>query len=218
MPHIAQHLSVTRYGQDGRYSSLIALLRDTRGVTHRDEHGHYADEEEAEHSQSWIGAIGYLLILDQVGTCFSKAREWETSGIAIVRALRYWASEDVSAGEAQALYALRCSLVHAYSLWNPGYSVENPGEVIERQRHRFVLVADVTSPIVRLPPQSQRGKAGRSIADTGETLVNLRAVADLVESIVTERLPAALAQAVLAWDPEMSLERLTDYGFAIRSG
>jgi hypothetical protein len=205
---VAAHVDFAAYGAGGRYSSLVAAMRDARGATSRNERGRYRNQRESESSASWLGAIGYLSVLDQLGTCFARTGEWQASKVAIIRAIGYWAPE-VTSTEAHALYALRCSLVHAYSLWNDG-----GGE--PRQRHKFGLVVTPGADLVTLPPKAKRGGNLRSRDEMGDTIISLRQLGDMVETVVLERIPQDLADGRLAWFPGMTFTRLnTEFSFRI---
>jgi hypothetical protein len=65
---------------------------------------------------SWIGAIGYMVLLDQIGTSLKPSTVPRVTDQAIICALKHWTSLDDDSIEA--LYALRNALAHDYSLFN----------------------------------------------------------------------------------------------------
>jgi hypothetical protein len=48
-------------------TSFEALLTDSRAVTGRDRHGEIVDDN---HLVTWLGAVGYVCFIDQVGKVF----------------------------------------------------------------------------------------------------------------------------------------------------
>src|SRR5262249_46375306 len=92
-------------------SGFIALLKDARGSTGRDENGVVVRDE---HTQSWIGAAAYMILLDQVGTCFAVPGQTPVDREDMIHALRAF-SGLTDNREIQALYALRCAYAHDYS-------------------------------------------------------------------------------------------------------
>ena len=95
-------------------SSLEALLRDARGAAGRDPLTGVTVHPDQ--SRSWLAAIGYLSLVDQV----SKLLEipvGDTDRRTAFERLLVWHG-DVLDDEAAALYALRCAFVHSYGLLN----------------------------------------------------------------------------------------------------
>jgi hypothetical protein len=70
-------------------------------------------------SGSWLGALGYMVMLDQIGECFRPANATPLPNATpdFIKALTYFA-EEIPDRERQALYALRCCFTHDYSLVN----------------------------------------------------------------------------------------------------
>jgi hypothetical protein len=184
-------------------SSFLACLADARGATGRDvESGDVTDEPRTGH---WLGAVGYMVLLDQIGTCFrpkgvtaSPARE------SIIRCLAEWAP-GIPPAEREALYALRCALAHDYSLIN--FS-DDPS-----RRHRFGLDRRVDLGVVRLPTEQWSGEHhdGRR---TATTMVSVRAFGDLADAIAVAVRAAAPSQLelILAGGPYELFHR---YGILI---
>jgi hypothetical protein len=157
-------------------SSLVALLRDARGVADRDlESGHVMDGHS---SQSWLAAAAYLVLLDQIGSCFKGAGTPAPTTGTVAHALLSFSG--VGRREALALYALRNALAHDYSLFNP-----NPN--VDELRHAFNYTADLRAPLVVFPARVWSGSYAAAPPPDETTIVNLRRVGDVTEGVV-ERL------------------------------
>ncbi|HYS38272.1 MAG TPA: hypothetical protein VEO01_21860, partial [Pseudonocardiaceae bacterium] len=111
---------------------------------------------------------------DQVGTSFTLVGAGITTP-AIHHALRTFSSEDEPTIDA--LYALRCALVHDYSLANVAPN-GNP-----QRTHLFRLDANATTPLIQFPSARWDGNYA-SVTPENETLVNLQKVGDLAVSVV----------------------------------
>lgn len=162
-------------------SSLIGVLRDARAAT-----GRYLASGEVglkpERSGSWLGAVGYMVMLDQIGECYrpANAGPLPKGTPDFIRALTYFA-EDMPDPERQALYALRCCFVHDYSLVN--IPTAGNAEIKAQRQHHFLLGDDpAPCPVVQLPAERWGGDLGyrpRRMA----TRVSLRRLGDLAESV-----------------------------------
>ena len=100
--------------------------RDARQATGRDAYGLLPHDAA---SPSWLGAVGYLCFIDQVGSAIyrqsrgrPRARTDFHCGLKSFSHLHRTASD-----VCDVLYSLRCSLAHDYSLLN------------KQQRHLFAL-------------------------------------------------------------------------------
>lgn len=155
-------------------SSLVALLRDARGVADRDlESGHIL---EGRASQSWLAAAAYLVLLDQIGSCFKPTGATDVPTKPVIHALL--AFSPVSDREALALYALRNALAHDYSLFNG-----NPKD--EALQHAFIYTAQPEAPLVTFPPTAWSGTYAADPPPLEQaTVVNLRKVGDITEGVV----------------------------------
>jgi hypothetical protein len=158
-------------------SSLIALRRDARGAAQRD-----LDTGEVvagAHSMSWVGCIGYLILLDQIGTCFRLKGNNGHGDTAIVRAVHSF-SDVKDQATLDVLYALRNALTHDFSLFN-GHS-DNPS-----RRHALnFLIGEDPPLVVRFPtrPWSGTYDLNNPPSEDEITVVNIRKVGDLAEGIV----------------------------------
>ena len=152
------------------FSGFTAALRDARTVTGRDELGRKFDH--TKHG-CWLGAIGYMALLDQIGTCFKPKQKSYEHGNSIRKALRYFSN--LSDDDIDALYALRCGFAHDFSLHN-----------INRRKpsltHRFRVGVGASTDIVSLPRVRWDGNYESKNQDDFTT-INLEAFGDLVESI-----------------------------------
>jgi hypothetical protein len=162
-------------------SCFIAAVRDARQDAGR--HPDTGTVIDAARTGHWLGAVGYLILLDQIGKCFSPKGQaaTPTNSPSIVRCLANWAPH-VPPDEAGAIYALRNALAHDYGLFNP-----NANEL--KHQHLFAL-SNSTGPMVRLPMRPWDGDY-LNAADECRTTVSLREVGSLVEAIIT-----ALREAV----------------------
>lgn len=162
-------------------SSLVALLDDARGAAER--HRGTGRVEPGKRSSSWLGAAGYLILLDQIGTCFRVPGQQVEDRVALIHAVRTFSQvEDEST--LMALYALRCALAHDYALFNDG-STRN-GRIRENLRHAFNFCANTTAPLVQLPMKTWSGRYDLEEPPPADeiTLVNLREVGNLAEEVV----------------------------------
>jgi hypothetical protein len=155
-----------------RISSFVAALRDARQATGRDLNtGAVLDETQ---TGSWLGAIGYLLLLDQIGTAVEPASAGNRQQVSILRALEWW-SPGVTEKGRKAIYALRCALAHDYSLFNP--NSRDPDLQHEFRLHRG------KGHLVQLPAHSWQGNYS-GLQDP--TTVSLAVLGDRVEQVVLE--------------------------------
>jgi hypothetical protein len=161
-------------------SSLSAALRDCRGAQGRDVSGHLPEGAEA---PSWLGAIGYLCVLDQLNTAVRHRTTARRPGHFDV--IRQFLPNELSDEEVEALYALRCALAHDYSLSNQG-----AGGNAERKAllHHSFQLAGYREEMLQLPREDRRwnGVFGELGNDHDPTPVSLRSVGDFVESLVAE--------------------------------
>ncbi|MCC6436917.1 MAG: hypothetical protein IT196_17935 [Acidimicrobiales bacterium] len=145
-------------------SAFEALLSESHGATGRDDDGNVVD---ADRLGSWLGAMGYLSLIDQVGKCLrwtNRAHAGQSSFEAILQ------QHGVDPVDAAALYALRNAIAHSYGLANE--NTKRPD-----LQHFFTLNAWGGSPLVEPPTTPWNGDphhaAGR------ETTVSLQALGNL---------------------------------------
>lgn len=153
-------------------SGFTHALSEARRVTGRDENTG-AKGTPSLHG-SWIGAIAYFALLDQISDCF-KPKSAPLSNLKdLRRGLEHFTS--LNALERDALYALRCAFAHDYSLYN-----------IKRNKpsltHNFQVTRGVSGPVISLPKNPWDGDY-RTRNSSNQTTVNLEAFGDLVEDVV----------------------------------
>jgi hypothetical protein len=162
-------------------SSLIALLGDARAAAGRDSNGRLHSGRRGE---SWLAAAGYLALLDQVGTSFTligaataKSKKSKQSFHHALRTFSLVRDEQTI----EALYALRCALLHDYSLANVSQK-KDPQKAAELT-HFFRLAADTATPLIQFPSTPWNGDYA-NITRENETWVNLQKLGDLAEDVV----------------------------------
>lgn len=156
------------------FSGFIAALRDARKFTKRDQAtGEKLRDDTCGDHGSWLGAIGYLTLLDQIGGCFKPKSFQIVNGHPIVKALRYFGG--LSFLQADAVYALRCSLAHDFGTVNVHPSKPS-------LTHIFTLYQSPNSPLITFPKNQWDGDL-TNISPDSATMVNLEKLGDLVEGI-----------------------------------
>jgi hypothetical protein len=155
-------------------SSFWAALLDAREATGRDlDNGAVVDGQDR--SKYWLGAIGYLCFIDEVGSAVCPAgRRPPREQNGVLAALGAWT--DLPEREREAIWALRCALAHDYSLVNT-----NPRRGGAQLDHRFQL-HDQPGPLVVLPARRWCGSFDHLFADE-DTVVSLREVGTLAEHV-----------------------------------
>ncbi len=157
-----------------RKSSFKAALCDARKTTRRQSNG---NTKSGINHGNWLGAIGYMTLLDQIGNCLKPAGKPQSKyKTGLKRALDYFS--DLPETEINALYALRCSFAHDYSLINIDNHYDEKNKHKDKLSHRFHV--GISGKIVSLPHQ----KWDRNFKNISNvTYVNLAAFGDLVEQI-----------------------------------
>lgn len=165
-------------------SSLDAALRDVRGVVDRDSDGRVRDPDR---SRSWIGASGYLMLLDQLGTVFDFG--------SFTRLLTSDLGGGLSEDEAAAIYGLRNAFIHNYGLVN-----EPPANRSEAYRTRLRHVFNLQVGGNQLVVVGDRTNVlTRTLRDVPATVVDLGRLGDLVEMIVAEIRARHMRGEALPW-------------------
>lgn len=121
--------------------------------------------------------MGYMALLDQIGTCFKPSSAAILQGNSICKALEYFVKPALSQGEIKAIYALRCAFAHDFSLYNV-----NPAPLMT---HRFRVHGGSTGPMIVLPSQPWSGDLKNKSAGS-YTSVNLEIFGDCVELVYLE--------------------------------
>jgi hypothetical protein len=153
------------------FHAFAAALKDARRVTGRDVvTGQLLSTR---HAGSWIGAIGYLALLDQIGACFKPKGRDPIDRNDIYKALAYFS--DLKEAEIWAIYGLRCAFAHDYSLYNPN-------ERYPERQHWFAVSQGRTT-LVELPTTQWNGDYHNQDAQC-LTKIDLQQLGDLVENVV----------------------------------
>lgn len=204
---LLQHLASEPVTVEGHtvFSGFTAALRDARGATGRDSATGIIVNPE--HTCSWLGAVGYLILLDQIGTCFKPAGTGDVEGNTINRALYYFT--DLPETDRIALYALRCAFAHDYSLVN-----EHPRS--NERTHHFMILSDPNFPVVKHPPQPWNGDYALR-EQSNATIVNVRELGELLERIYRELVDLAKAGNLQVILPGGLTELTSRYGISFRN-
>lgn len=141
----------------------------------------FTDAEAASDAgRSWIGAIGHLCYLDQLGSALRLKGQTPIGPSAVELALEQFSSLD--GPERAALYALRCCLAHDYSLANPRGPSDPRQQLLQ---HRFELfIRCKLEEVVALPAAPWDGKSLDRSAHTSVDLGQLQRLARLVRQRV----------------------------------
>ena len=156
------------------FSGFVAALRDARKFTkrHQDTGVKLTDDTCGNHG-SWLGAIGYLVLLDQIGKCFKPKNVAAIGDNSISKALKYFTT--LPHDQIDALYALRNAFAHDYALYN----INNARPTYT---HHFTVVQSPTQAIV-IPPQIPWDGIPANRTAANLTIVNLEALGDTTEII-----------------------------------
>ena len=139
------------------FSGLTAKLRDARRVSGREVDT--GRKIAGQHHGSWLGAIGYLVLLDQIGKCFKPKGVPLYEGNPLERALIHFGK--LAPNDACALYALRCALLHEYGLNN----VPARDNQCAKYLHAFILVCHQDAPLVGMPKSRWDGRYENNVAE-----------------------------------------------------
>jgi hypothetical protein len=161
-------------------STLEASLKSCRHFTNRDEDGAV---RAGAPTGDWLGAIGYLTLLDQIGGSVERMNPPRTpSGRSLVERAIADFCIGVSDEEAICLYALRNSLAHNFSLVNYPVGV-NISENTRQKMTRLFTLTQGTSQLIEWPKIKWNPRRPNS---GGATIVDLQRVGDCVEEGVKE--------------------------------
>lgn len=200
---IQDYLGVSDTSGGSRRSCFVAALVDARTFTGRDPQT--GKKLSGSNHGCWLGALGYMALLDQVGSCL-KPKGMIVDGSEIKKSLAYFSN--LSDPEIEAIYALRCAFAHNYSLVNVNQRRQD-------RQHIFTLYQGDTAPLIKLPRVPWNGDFGTVTVDN-RTVVNLEAFGDLVEAVCKRAREQAAKD-----DLEISLARgvselLLRYFFVVR--
>ncbi|HCB61921.1 MAG TPA: hypothetical protein DHV29_01525 [Bacteroidales bacterium] len=192
---IKAHLTTNYISQNGMtfISGLCGGLKDARKISgrHMDTGDKFPDNSKCSkddngpyfrgHLGSWLGTMGYLALLDQIGKCYKPKSKAKITGSisAIKKCLKYFTT--LSDDEIDIIYALRNAFFHDYSIFNK-YNGKN---------NFFHLGHHPTKPIVKAPAENWDGNYN-NVKLESQTWANLEAIGDLVEKIYEDLQQLAL--------------------------
>jgi hypothetical protein len=162
-------------------SCFIAALRDARKATCRQING---DTLPDINHGSWLGAIGYMVLLDQIGGCLKPKNRQSKYKNGFKKALDYFES-GLNDDDINALYALRCSFAHDYSLINIDKNFKGIDKSKDKLTHCFHVGGGKASKVVELPKERWE-RDFKNISDDEITYINLEALGDIVEKICSK--------------------------------
>lgn len=153
-------------------SPYIAALIDSRITTGRNKKS--GNKLNKSHG-SWIGSLGYMALLDHVGKIIKQANKPNLEKNSFLNSLHNFS--DLNEKQIYALYSLRCSFAHDYSLFNiPPSSTPNK----DLKTHRFRVTQGDTGDLIIFPNNKW---SGNYEDENNITIINLELFGDLVESI-----------------------------------
>lgn len=167
------------------YSSLYLAIADARVASGRDRDT--GDVVNPDPPTKWLGAIGYMALLDMLGSAIRRRVGAPATGNSFKKALESFTA--LPEAERKAVYALRNAFAHDYSLVNDGPA----------GTHLFRIEWDVASPLLVLPTVPWDGNYP-VVAGTDDTVVNLFRFTELAESVLS-----AVETAYVAGDLEMAV-------------
>jgi hypothetical protein len=186
------------------FSGFTSALRDARKFTGRDQNsGEKLKEQNFGNLGSWLGAIGYMILLDQIGSCFKPKSSSIATGNTIRKALKYFTT--LSEREINAVYSLRCAFAHDYSLYNIYYNKPS-------LTHHFEVCQSSDFPFVTLPQEQWDGNYENK-NNRNKTIINLEALGDKVEQICTQLFELANKNELEVTLKDGSDELLQRYSF-----
>jgi len=160
-------------GNPVRFTSYTAALRDARGITKRNpDNGRLDPQAKHGHIGSFLGAIGYLILLDHIGMCFRPKGGARLSGEKpIAKALLSFTK--LSREKIEAILELRNRFAHDYGLCTHS---RKPGQCF------FFLLTARSGELLKLPVKAWDGRFGKGCSEH-VTTVDLWELGELVEGI-----------------------------------
>lgn len=201
---IQAYLSEIKH-QEGRnyFSGFRGGLRDTRQATGRNLDT--GEKKVVGNHGCWLGAIGYLVLLDQIGTTLKPKGAARATGNTINIALTYFTS--LNKAERCALYALRCAFAHDFSLVNIP-----PAKARDRVllQHHFIVDRGDNGRFIELPTIPWDGDI-QNLDRSYMTYVNLEALGDMFEDIYHQLLNSSVRNELEIALPGGAEELLAKY-------
>ncbi len=170
--------------EDGRTlkSPYMAVLRDARKATNRNQTtgNLLTSKKTLNRHGSWIGSLGYLILIDHVGSHFTLIDADISRGSVnnFIYALKVFS--DLSEKERLALYALRNCFAHDYGLTNIPDDRMNT-QVRDLLFHHFVVYDSDNGEMISFP--KTRWDGSDITKKSHITKINLRKVGNFVEEM-----------------------------------
>ncbi len=188
------------------FSGFCGALKDARKMTGRNiKTGKKDCTNRFGHLGSWLGTLGYLSLLDQLGTCFKRKNGpvLDANKSGIIKALKNFTN--FQDWEIDSIYALRNSLAHDYSLQN----INN--RRIEYTQH-FQLDNSESGVLVKKATIQWNGNLNERSKEN-QTYINLRALGTMVENLLVHLRTLLEKDKLLISLPGGKEELLARYSF-----
>lgn len=161
-----------RSGQYEIKSPYISALIDSRIATGRNKkNGKKLNKSHG----SWIGALGYMILLDHVGKIVKIKNEKDQKLNPFLKSLYNFS--DLNKQQIYALYSLRCAFAHDYSLFNIPKRDDKEKEL---KCHWFSVSQGENDRFITFPSKRWDGNFENA---KSVTTINLEKLCDLVELI-----------------------------------
>ncbi len=203
---IKAHLFYTpRDGGSQCISGLMAGLRDARLATGRNDTTGMIENTDA--TGSLLGALGYMAVLDQIGSCFKPKLKLTSNDNSVEKALTYFT--DLQPKERKTLYALRCAFAHDYSLSN----VKSKNGIIDIDLTHYFRVTRGSGVLVQFPVTPWSGDYD-TLAKNNETLIDLEELGSLIEAVYAKLIELYQSDQLAVMLAGGSDELVQRYGFS----
>ncbi len=201
---IEAHLGLRNLGYHTHY---LVALEEARHLSGRDiKTGNYNPHHEY---VGFLGLLGYLCLIDHLGGIFSlkNPSRQSTSTNDFKRFLYEFTS--LSSDEISALYGLRCSLAHNFSLTNTD----------QRYLYCFTIARSMTEPLYTPSSIKWDGVFRDSTGNPYQyhTVINSVKVGDLVEDIHKSLIQHHQNSNLECTLNQPSMEMITRYSFIVRT-
>lgn len=167
-------------------SSYRAAINGARKLTGRDINN---GRKLAKDHGNWLGALGYLIVIDIIGLLFRIGGKSKNSNNFIYTLKNFTNLDEKTI---HALYALRCSFAHNFSLYNIPNGRTNK-KTAKSLCHHFT----VTQGKGRLVVFSKYAWDGKEKNKDNCTIINLESLGDLVEEINSKLIAMAKDKKLL---------------------
>lgn len=174
------------YKNHKRRSTLIGALREVRKFSARNMKTGKPNrirKGRCGYSGHLLAFIGYMSVLDQVGSCFkpkdfvdSKA-EIQATTSSIIKAVKRFNVLNLNPNEIDALYALRNSAAHDYCLVNNDSRAKN-----SKKTFHFLITESPEIKLIHLPTENWDGEWS-TLTKQNQTIVNIDKFGGMVEQI-----------------------------------